>query len=396
MIEFISAILVISILVFVHEFGHFIVAKACKVGVLTFSIGFGPKIIEKRWGSTLYKICAIPLGGYVRMVGDMPDGITEDNPTDDLVRHEDEGTLTDEEVEHVTEEIPEVAAIIADKSKWFIHKNYFQKSAIVFAGPLFNFIFAFLIVTTLAYRSGIIDPFNTIVSEVTANSPAEKAGFKSGDRVVAIDNVEVKSWIELSEIVSSSKDKSLEIKIERGSDFLTKEVIPEKVEIKSEGEEKIRTTYRIGVAQSRQQLGLVDSSKYAVKWITELSMQSYLMLFEMIKGNVKGDELAGPLTIMATAGDQAKKGLEEKSFARLFHFMALLSVSLAVLNLLPIPVLDGGHLLFFAIEAVFGPLSIKKKEMAQQFGMLIILALMVFAISNDLQRLFSGNLSMVQ
>lgn len=375
-----TPILVLGFLVFFHELGHFLLAKWNRVGVLKFSVGFGPALLKWRRKETTYQLSAIPLGGYVRMVGDIPDPITGDQETDELVR----GDITP--ADHTfDDDPPEVRAVLADRSRWFIDKGYWAKSGIVFAGPFFNLILAFFVAfgCTLYFGQPVPDDSPTIGS-VVVGSPAEAAGLKGGDRVISMNGVTVSSWAEMAERIHNGDGSALTFVVERDGVQQTYTAQPaEKVMTSFTGEEKKR--YLVGV-NANLKLNHVPTDftgalKFASFWTTNKVIDTCVGIWSVFSGLVSSSELAGPVYIFQATGQQAEKGVED-----VLYLMALLSISLAVLNLLPIPILDGGHLLFFTVEAIFGPISIRLKEIAQQVGLVLLLGLMVFALKNDLTR----------
>ncbi len=378
-----APILVLGVLVLVHEFGHFIVAKWCGVGVLKFAVGFGPAICRFRKGETVYQIGIIPLGGFVRMVGDMPDSITGAQPTDEAVRseeHEEPPKIPFHEALH-----PEAEAMLRDRSRWFVEKGFWPKFAIVFAGPLFNFLLAiaFIFFCYAVYGERIRDNTPTL-GAVMIGSPAEKAGLQAGDVVVSIDGKPVTTWEELAGTIHDGNGSPVPLKVKRGSAEIDVTAQPQAKTISGLTGEK-RTVYFLGITPldtfEYRKVPVGEAAFNAVLAVKQNTEAIYLGLWSMIRGHVSADELAGPLYIVQAAGQHAEKGIED-----LLYLTAMLSVSLAVLNLLPIPILDGGHLMFFVIEALIGPISIRKKEFAQQLGFVFLLSLMVFAIRNDIFR----------
>lgn len=360
-------VVIIGILILVHELGHFLVAKWCGVGVVKFAIGFGPALLRVKLGETEYRIGAIPLGGYVRMVGDLPDSLTGNQESDAAVR------------EAQTDIPPE---LLANRDKWFIEKSLPQKAAIVFAGPLFNFVSAILFIGLAAAiygQEGVQDA--AVIGNVSPDSPAALAGLAVGDKVISISGEPVGSWLELASKVHQSEGTPLEFIVQRSSgEQQTLMITPREKEIPGSNGKRL---FLIGIEQERvrTKLGVVDSLWFGGIWTYHATVRTYEGLWGMIKGAISPKELAGPIFIFGAASKQAKKGLENT-----LYFMALLSVSLAVLNLLPIPVLDGGHLMFFILEGLVGPISIRRKEQAQQVGLVFLLMLMGFAISNDIFR----------
>ena len=375
-------VLVIGVLICVHEFGHFLLAKLTGVGVLKFSIGFGPALFKVRRKETEYQLSAIPLGGYVRMVGDMPDLLTGKQATDETVREAD----TDEEklqrIEYENQP-SEVRRAIEDRARWFIHKNFWQRTSIVLAGPVFNYLLAIVVVIIASWIYGEerMDEAPKIGS-VMAGSPAEKAGVKPGDIVHTIGGKETATWDDLAETVHRGTGEEIVLDVSRGSEKLTLTVQPQMKEVRGYTGEK-KSAYFIGIGPSiyRSETGFVGATRFGLLWTLDKTVLTYVGLWGMLTGKVSPKDLAGPLFIIDTAGKQSREG-----FDSLLYFTALLSVSLAVLNLLPIPVLDGGHIMFFIVEALIGPISVRKKEFAQQVGMVLLLCLMVFAIRNDIFR----------
>lgn len=347
-------IIVIGILVFIHEFGHFIAARLCGVGVQIFSLGFGPKLLKKRIGRTEYCLSAVPLGGYVKMVGDEP------------------GAPIDPD----------------DIKESFTHKSLLKKSIIVAAGPFSNFFLAIFIFYVLYLFAGVYLP-SPIVGKVVENSPASAAGIKSGDIIREINGTDIESFEDIFSVVGGSNGAELEMVIDRGGELKGFVVLPKLSPSKNifgEDEQK----YIIGIIGSgdsfHKRFGPVGSLKRALDDTYGLVKLTIVSVGKMIVGSVSAKNLGGPLMIAQMAGEQAKAGW--MSFA---YFIALLSVNLGIINLFPIPVLDGGHLLFFGIEAVTGKsVSDRIREKLIQFGAAILVALMVFVFYNDIVRLFNG------
>lgn len=346
----ISFVIVLGVLIFFHELGHFIVARLFGVGVEKFSLGFGPRIIGKTVGGTDYRLSAIPLGGYVKMVGEEPDA--EIDP--------------------------------ADIPRSFTHKNVFQRICIVAAGPVFNLLLAIFIFYGFFQIYGVQE-LQPVVGEVTAESPAEGAGLQSGDRIVAINGHDVKTWEQMADIIKDSDGSTLEIRIFRNSGSLTINIKPAKHPGTNVFGQDIER-YVIGVTASgdiiTHQLNPFQavSESLAHTWrVTELMA---IGVYKLVMGEISTKNLGGPILIAQMARDQARQGIEN-----LIYLIAFISINLAIINFFPIPVLDGGHLLFFFIEAVRGkPVSVRIREIAQQFGLALLLLLMVFVIYNDLTR----------
>ena len=348
-----ATLVVLGVLIFVHELGHFLTAKLLGVQVEIFSLGFPPKLVSKQVGETDYRISVVPLGGYVKLLGE--------NPNDEVP--------------------PELIP------RSFQHRPLWQRALIVTAGPAFNFLFAFLALFAVFAVSGL--PYvPTDVGRIIEGSPAQRAGLKTGDVIVAVDSTPVKRWEELSRQIRQHGGQTLLLAVKRGGQNLDIKVTPEKRESENLFGQKV-LAYQIGVASSErlvsEELGpfqaLEEGLSYSLR-IAALTLQS---IYKLITREISVDTLGGPIMIAQVAGKQAEMGL-----SYLINFMAVLSVNLTLLNLLPIPVLDGGHLVFLFLEAVRGkPLALKHREMAQAVGMMLILTLMVFVFYHDLVRLFT-------
>lgn len=370
-----SFLIVIGLSVTIHELGHFFAAKISKVGVLKFAVGFGPAIFKKTIKGTEYRLGILPLGGYVRMVGDMPDMITGPQATDEEVRREIKGELPEEE-----NLSPEVKAMIADRSCWFIEKSNWIKSFIVFAGPFANYLLALFLVASASLIYGVQVPDGTKIDKISKGSPADISGFAAGDEILTISGNEVKTFLDIQKNIQESKGTKISVVLRRGDVEQTLEVTPEERPSPLGMEEKV---YMVGIigATKNESLSFVKSISSSFMYVNETVISVITGLFGLASGNVPLESVGGPIMIYQVAGKTASKG-----FDALLYFIAYLNISLGVLNLLPIPVLDGGHLLIFLIEGILGPISIKKKEFAQGIGMAFILGLSIFAISNDLTR----------
>jgi regulator of sigma E protease len=443
MVTIISFVIVLGILIFVHEFGHFIAARACGVGVEKFSIGFGPKVFGWKRGETDYMLSAIPLGGYVKMIGEEPDApLTED-----------------------------------EKKYSFTHKEVWKRFIIVAAGPFFNFFLAIVLYFALflfygtyfyppvigqtepgspsyerlavgdeilsindnkitswselektiekskgsellftiqrgndlkevvlkpalldsesifgekikKYSLGVKPYLPPVIGSIAPDSPASKAGIEPGDKIVEINSQKITTWYDVSDAISRS-ESGIELVFERNTELIKKTIEPEIKELKD----------HLGKSYERKLIGIAakDVTKHKktgpIKAMSESLSQTWKVIeltfvgiVKMVDGTISKDNLGGPIMIAQMAGDQAKQGLT--SF---LVFICLISINLGLLNLLPVPVLDGGHLMFFLIEMVTGkPVGIKVREVAQQIGLFLLLSLMVFAFYNDILRLFSN------
>jgi len=350
----IAFVVALGALVAFHEFGHFWVARRAGVKVLKFSIGFGPKIAGRQIGETEYLLSAIPLGGYVKMLG------------------EDSG-----------EEISE-----ADKQRSFSHAPLYKRFAIVAAGPVFNLLLAYLIFTAwLATGAPLFVPsfadLAPTVETVVAGSPAEAGVMKNGDNIIQIADKRINTWNEMTEIVKKSPGKTLPVVIERDgrTERLTilpgsrKETQPDGTEIEI-GQIGITKLNKALLDSENPIFAPWDGLRATWGW-TKLTI---LGIAKMITREISADNIGGPLTIAKISGDAASQG-----FSNYIFLIAILSINLGVLNLLPVPVLDGGHLAFFTLEAVMRrPVSIRSREVAQQIGIFLLICLMLYAFKNDI------------
>jgi regulator of sigma E protease len=345
-----AALVGLGVLIVFHEFGHFLFAKLSGVGVLTFSVGFGPKLWVKKKGETEYALSAFPLGGYVKMVGEDPE----------------------EEVQ------------LSDVERSFAHKSLLSRIAIVAAGPGFNLLLAVVLLMVVFLFYGV-PVLSTQVGAVEAGSPADQAGIKKGDVVLSLNGQAVKEWDELSRGIKESEGKPLNVQIRRASQDTIVTVQPLKKEGRNIFGEK-RDEWMIGIGSQvsieKGNPGLAVVKAFQQTY--DYAKLTLLALYKMIKGDVSPRNLGGPILIAQMAGQQAQEGL-----GSFLAFIAVLSINLGVLNLLPIPVLDGGHLLFFLVESAIGrPVAVRHREMAQQVGIFLLMLLMIYAFYNDIARFF--------
>lgn len=349
----IGLVIVLGVLIFFHELGHFLVAKAFGVGVEKFSLGFGPKLASKTVGRTEYRLSALPLGGYVKMVGEQPD--SEVDPED------------------------------ADYS--FNNKPVHQRMLIVAAGPFSNFILCVVIFFALFAAIGVMD-LKPVVGEVRQDSPAEAAGLESGDVIAAIDGSEIETWQDMAEFVSRSRGGQITFTIERDGSRKNFEITPEKDTVENVfGEEQER--YIVGITAAGEtetiRLNPVEAMGESLTRTWLIIKLTVVSVVKLIQGTLSLDTLGGPIMIAEMAGEQVQHGA-----VSLLSFIALVSVNLGILNLLPVPVLDGGHLVFFAIEAAKGsPVSLRAREIAQQIGIFLLMMLMVLVFYNDIMRIIT-------
>ena len=355
---------VLTLVVFFHELGHFLVARRCGIRVLVFSIGFGPELFglndrhDTRW-----KLSAIPLGGYVKFFGDenaasVPDAAAL-------------AAMTDEERRHS-----------------FVHQSVGRRAAVVVAGPVANFLLAIVIFAALFMVFGKPST-SPRVDAVQPGSAAEAAGFQPGDLVLTIDGRRVESFPDMQQIVSTSAGETLVFEVDRGGVKVTLKATP----ALKESKDRFANVHRIGVLGITRSPSPEDTHFQPVGPLKalELGVQRTWFVVErtlsyiggVISGREAADQLGGPIRIAQVSGQVASEGLPS-----LFSLTAVLSVSIGLLNLFPVPLLDGGHLLYYAIEAVRGkPLSDRAQEVGFRIGLAIVVMLMIFATYNDLLHL---------
>ena len=443
----VSFVVVLGILIIVHEFGHFIMARLCGVGVERFSVGFGPVLWRYRGKDTEYCLSAIPMGGYVKMMGD------DENPLEGGKA----GTV--------------------DPAKAFNNKPLAARFLIVFAGPAMNFVLAVLIAAAMfmligrpvapaevgrvteggpaaqaglrtgdrvvavdgkpvqywedlarvvqaatgrplevtvqgrdtaprkvvltpaqAKRKDLFGDDQTVweigaspylapaIGDVIPGDPAEQAGLKAGDVVVALEGQPVMSWDELAERIHQRAGQPTRLEAKRGTETLTITVTPKKGKVPGPDGKEMEVGL-VGIRPGGATM-MVRSNPFSamwegLAWSTDVTVKTGIGLYKIVVGQLDRSNIGGPIQIAKTAGEQARQGI-----VSLALFTAVISINLFLLNLLPVPMLDGGHLLFFAFEGVLGrPLSVRKREVAQQVGFALLMLLMVFAFYNDFKRI---------
>ena len=343
-------IIVLGALIFVHELGHFLFAKRAGVRVERFSLGFGAPLWRKQWGETEYRLSAIPLGGYVKMYGEMYSANSEEEE-------------------------------ISDPERSFLHQSVWTRIPIVVAGPLFNFLFAILLIACL-HMLGLPVEKSVQIGRVLPESAAAEAGLQTGDVIVALGTQPIEQIHQLKAQIVASEGKTLDLHVRRDQETLLIPITPQQKDPTAE--------WRIGVELRPGEIAIQRSNPFhaawqGMAWTWRITQMSFVGFGKILSGSIPASEgLAGPIGIAREIGRAADYGWRNVVF-----FTAAISISLAILNLLPIPVLDGGHLLFFLIEIVNGgPLSLRKREIATQVGFFLLLSLMIFAFYNDIMKLF--------
>jgi regulator of sigma E protease len=358
-------LVLILVVVFIHEYGHYYFAKKYGVGVTDFSIGFGKEIFG--WydkSGTRWKICWIPLGGYVKFFGDR-------------------NVFSQADQEKITSKYSK-----EDQDKLFVLKPLYQRSIIVAAGPLANFLLAILIFFSVYTFVGK-DFTPAVINEVQKNSPAMKAGLKNNDIIISIDGNKVKSIMEVSKFIMMSTDEFIDFTVNRSNQKLTFKVKPDIVAGEDNLGNKINKRMvgiKLGAYNNKinhVKLGPSKAIYHAIAEVYYVSTSSLKYLGSMISGSGDSSQLGGPIRIAKITGQVAEFG-----FLPFLSMMAYISISLGLINLFPIPLLDGGHLMFYSFEKILGhPLSQKVQEGFFRIGMFLLLSLMFFTTFNDLKDL---------
>lgn len=352
MTTLVATVIVLGVLIFVHELGHFLLAKLLGVRVEAFSLGFPPRLLHKKIGDTDYRLSVIPLGGYVKLLGE--------NPKDEVP--------------------PELEPFS------FMRHPLWHRFLIVLAGPTFNLLFA-VIAFFLVFAFSGLPYLATEIGGVVEQSPAAQAGLQKGDLVLSVNKQPVKSWQELAALISKSAEKPVELRVQRGEQVFPVTITPKLMEVPADAFGNKTKAFKIGVTASDhvefEKLGPGRALIEGFRFTGECSMQIVIGFYKLLAREVPLKALGGPILIAQAAGKTAQRGV-----APLVQFMAILSINLFLLNLLPIPILDGGHLLFFLFEALRGkPMDVKHREMAQGVGLMLILALMLLVFYQDILRL---------
>ena len=360
--NFFAFIIVLSILVFIHEYGHYLGCKICGVKVDSFSIGMGKEV----WGWTdksgvRWKVSILPFGGYLKMYGD-----------DDVAS----GKADKEVIEKMSEE---------EKSVSFYFQNVYKKFLIVFFGPFFNLIFAILLLTVFIRVKGVSD-LKPTVDIVIENSPAYEAGIKENDLIISMNGRKIKTFNDVANTIAINNLKPIKIVLSRDGKKIEKTVEPKNAKSQDMFGNEIEMP-AIGIAskfKEPQKVNIFVAFFEATKSVYKMCIDTLIVLGQMITGNRNANSLGGPIKIAKYSAQSFSGGLMV-----VIYFMALISANLGLMNLLPIPVLDGGHLLFFTIEILIRrPVPEKLQDKLLQVGFIILIGIMIFATFNDVRGFF--------
>ena len=361
----IPLVIVLGIMIFFHELGHFLIAKFFNVKVLKFALGFGPKIISREYGETEYSIRYLPLGGFVKMLGE-----------NDF----------DEDAEPINEN---------DAERAFNVQHPLKRIAIVAAGPVFNVVLAFfLLFGFLIFIGKPVTPADPVIiptiNEVVKGSPAEKAGLKKGDIIVSLEEKNIEKSEDVSALIKDKAGMPVKIIVMRGDERLTFFPVPEESNVKGESGEDIKKAI-LGVFiaymtdTEYEKMNLPDAFKEALSDSWEIIRMTCLVVVKLIQGDVSIKTVGGPIMIGQMTGR-----IVQQNIGDLIPFMAIISINLGIINLLPIPILDGGVILFLLLELVMRkPVSMNKREFAMKIGLSLLLLLMAVVFYNDILRLFT-------
>jgi len=340
-----KVVIFFSILILFHELGHFIAAKIMKVRVESFALGMGPKLLRFKGRETEYLICALPIGGYVKLSGETDEDKIEGKPWE------------------------------------FLSQPVGKRFWVIVMGPIMNFFLAFLIFSMMFFSLGSFS-MTAEIGNVLDNFPAKESGILAGDKIVSIDDKTINNWQEVPNAIQSAKGESLKIIVERNKKLVTFSVKPKGKEIK-DLLGKTSSMKIIGIEPKKIKLNFISSFIIGFQKTVILTVVTYKGLFLMLIGKISPNNIMGPAGIVAITGESAKQGL----FA-VFNLLGILSVNLAVVNLLPFPVLDGGHILFLGIEKIRRKrLNKKSQEVITAVGITLLVLLLVFATYNDFSRL---------
>lgn len=340
-------ILILGVIIFIHEFGHFIFAKRAGVKIFEFAIGMGPKVLTRKSkkDDIEYSLRLIPLGGFCSMAGE-----------------------SNEDLENIP------------KDKLLQNKTWFQRFMVIFAGPLFNFILAFILLFLIGLIYGAT-PTKPIVGSIEPNSAAFKAGLEVGDTIISINNKKVGNWDQVImqlQMVDGSKNVEFKIKDENNKISIIN-IKPEKIV----DEDVVTYRFGIGTGNSKER-GLIPSISYAGSKLVSLTQSMYMTIGGLLTGKISVSNVSGPVGIYTVIGEQAKAG-----FDSILYLIAYLSINVGFINLIPFPAFDGGRILFLIIEKIKGsPVDSKVENMFHYVGFFLLIGLMILVTFNDILRLF--------
>lgn len=353
MITILATVFVLGVLIFFHELGHFLLAKKVGIKVEKFSLGFPPSILKKKIGETEYCIGLIPLGGYVKMAGETPGEEATGAPYE------------------------------------FMSKSVGARALVVFAGPFMNFVIAWLVLWGIYFIQGeeVADQDRAVVGIVSPDSPAAEAGLLPDDVITAINGTQVTTFLSMARLISTEVEKPITITWQRDGQEMTASVVTIVDEAYNQEGKKVPVGM-IGVGQQTTflSMGFFQSAGRGLTKTTDFVKMVFQFIYDLVTRKLSPKMIGGPVFIAQMAGQTAQMG-----FTTLLAFMALLSVNLAILNILPIPVLDGGHLVFLLIEKLKGtPLTVNQRMIAQQIGLVFLLLVIIMVTYNDIVRVITG------
>lgn len=357
MATFFSFIVVIGIIVFFHELGHFIAAKLSGVRVEVFSLGFPPRMIGRKYGETEYQLAWIPFGGYVKMSGMLDESFDEEIDVDD--------------------------------PRGFMAKPLKSKVFIITAGVLMNMVLGWMIYSAVTFSEGVTDLTGTKLTYISPDSPASEAGLAEGDEIIEIDGIPTVDWRELTEIVQKHAGESINFKWLRGDSVITDDIIPRPTPHFNVRAAKMDTVGKIGVVGTfvTTPVNTIEAMGYGAVRVGLILHLNVMSLKALVTGNANVKELTGPLGIAKLSGESIRSG-----FATFMTFIAMISISIGFLNILPIPMLDGGHLVFILIEAVIKrPIPDKVKMNLMRIGLAAVIALILIVSYHDIIRFYLSN-----
>lgn len=354
MTTLVAFVVVVGVIVFVHELGHFLAAKLSGVRVEVFSLGFPPKAMSRKWGETEYQLAWIPLGGYVKMSG-MADESRDDN-------------------------------FDPDDPRGFMRQTFPKKVFIIVSGVLMNVVLAWILYSLTTWQGGLSKLEGTTLTMVAEDSPAARAGLAVGDRIVAVGGTEVTDWGELTRIIRASPQRSLPIVWVRGDSMMSATVTPEPAAEFSLEKARTDTVGKIGIVGTLiiQPVGPFKSILYGAIQVAYTIRLNVVSLAALLSGNASIGDLTGPIGIAKLSGESARAG-----WLDFLSFIAMISVSIGFLNIMPIPMLDGGHLVFIFLEAALRrPIPTKVKEGIMKLGLAALLTLVIVVSYHDIIRVF--------